>query len=1273
MYTNLATGQTLNTCDFFAYISSINWCSCTTDEVWLGNGVAKSGYDWFMYFQSNTPTCANQAPTCMAVHISDADQPGETISVLNFPAIGIPTPTKTYLWESSVDGITWVSTGITGASFVIAPTDVGKYIRVKGTATNGIGSPSVCYSGAVPIVPSNASPTNTIAPVISGSTTQGSVLTCTTGTWSGYPAPSFTFAWFANGQQVGTGNTYTLNLSDSLKNITCVVTANNGINPNGTATSNTITAGDYSPQNLTTPTISGGTSLGSQLTCSVGTWSGTNITYNYQWFSGATPVGDNSAQYQLQLTDTLANITCVVTAVNPAGSNSATSNTITAGDFSPVNSVLPNIYVLGGGLPNPGATLECNKGVWIGNNLTYIYEWYAGATLLGTGTTFLITNANAGQSITCVVTATNLGGSTQATSNAIVIPSGPSVTPPSNVTTPTISVASGGSVLAGKSLVVNIGVWLGTAPIIYTYEWFVGLISVGTGISYNIQVADIGQTIKCVVTATNAYGTASANSNTLTPTGQVNTPPSSVLAPTIYVANGGSALAGKALACDIGAWDGTSPITYSYQWYSNAVPVGIDDPSYLMQSSDIGNNITCVVTATNAIGTANATSNAIAVIGTIYTAPVNIVLPSISTCGFAIVGTCLSSNIGTWDGDDITYSFEWYSGVTMVATTENYQLQASDFGNPISLKVTATNIYGTAVAVSASVTCVDIPKNTVTPSISGTLVIGNVLTCSTGTWIGNTPITYAYQWFRNGQVISGETNNTYTSVTSDIGQNITCLVSATNTYGTGAQVTTSAVVVTSSPILIQAPVIYGIYLEGSILSVQNGYYQAQPSATITRKWQYSTDSGSTWNDYSPAQTGTTYTIQTGEAGRQIRVLETASNGIGSPLVTASNVAQIQSVGVGGGPVISGTPLVTGIEIVSQTLTCSIAPLTITGSPTPTITYQWYDELNIIAGATSSTYTLQTTNSGDKVWCRVTASNVNGTSYVDSNKISVFLTLADKYPGGWHSGWYPYLLQGSYYGQPLIRIRRESDNAEIDITHDNNGYINESAITAHCTGTNGRVVQVYDQFGTNHMVQTTQASQPLIFSSSTGLVKENGIVVINNNAVTGQNLFVANSQTSGVYNFLHNGTQAVYSVLAVSKSVNSVAQILANASTSATTTGLLFAFGSSWAGRVQVSNGTAIVITNNTTANFVPATKTNVMAIVNRVNNASATLRTRYYANNFVGALNNATNAPTTNNPTFNLTWGGSAVYPHLGLFILQNETYIDQLREAMRIQFNITY
>ena len=77
------------------------------------------------------------------------------------------------------------------------------------------------------------------------------------------------------------------------------------------------------------------------------------------------------------------------------------------------------------------------------------------------------------------------------------------------------------------------------------------------------------------------------------------------------------------------------------------------------------------------------------------------------------------------------------------------------------------------------------PVNTVPPAISGTLVVGNVLTCSTGTWTSDTGIIppYTYQWYRGVTLLVGETNNTYTLVALDMDENIKCVVTACDSDG----------------------------------------------------------------------------------------------------------------------------------------------------------------------------------------------------------------------------------------------------------------------------------------------------------------------------------------------------------------------------------------------------------------------------------------------------------------------------------------------------------
>ena len=75
------------------------------------------------------------------------------------------------------------------------------------------------------------------------------------------------------------------------------------------------------------------------------------------------------------------------------------------------------------------------------------------------------------------------------------------------------------------------------------------------------------------------------------------------------------------------------------------------------------------------------------------------------------------------------------------------------------------------------------PKNTVRPEVTGTAEEGETLTCSEGTWVGTGTITFAYQWFRGGTAISGETSATYVVTLADRGFLLTCKVTATDDDG----------------------------------------------------------------------------------------------------------------------------------------------------------------------------------------------------------------------------------------------------------------------------------------------------------------------------------------------------------------------------------------------------------------------------------------------------------------------------------------------------------
>jgi hypothetical protein len=81
---------------------------------------------------------------------------------------------------------------------------------------------------------------------------------------------------------------------------------------------------------------------------------------------------------------------------------------------------------------------------------------------------------------------------------------------------------------------------------------------------------------------------------------------------TVLPAISGTLAIGSVLSTTDGTWTGTAPIVYTYQWKRNGVAiVGETNNTYTLTASDPGTAITVEVTATNASGSASATSAAV--------------------------------------------------------------------------------------------------------------------------------------------------------------------------------------------------------------------------------------------------------------------------------------------------------------------------------------------------------------------------------------------------------------------------------------------------------------------------------------------------------------------------------------------------------------------------------------------------------------------------------------------------------------------------------------
>jgi hypothetical protein len=170
----------------------------------------------------------------------------------------------------------------------------------------------------------------------------------------------------------------------------------------------------------------------------------------------------------------------------------------------PVNTVLPAIT----GTAQQGQTLTASTGTWTGAGVAYTYQWKRGGVNIASATasTYVLVLADVGSTITVAVTATNDGGATAATSTATstVVPLAPV-----NTVLPAIT----GTTTENETLTVSNGTWSNT-PTGYTYQWKRGgvNISAATTGTYGLQAADVGTTITCTVTATNAGGSTAATS-----------------------------------------------------------------------------------------------------------------------------------------------------------------------------------------------------------------------------------------------------------------------------------------------------------------------------------------------------------------------------------------------------------------------------------------------------------------------------------------------------------------------------------------------------------------------------------------------------------------------------------------------------------------------------------------------------------------------------------------------------------------------------------------
>lgn len=200
----------------------------------------------------------------------------------------------------------------------------------------------------------------------------------------------------------------------------------------------------------------------------------------------------------------------------------------------------------------------------------------------------------------------------------------------------------------------------------------------------------------------------------------------------------------------------------------------------------------------------------------------------------------------------------------------------------------------------------------------------------------------------------------------------------------------------SPPFRAVDPIVSGTFEVGETVQVDQppGVYTGVPSPTFAYQWLTRANSGAAWSDISGA-TSSTYAIVSGDAGNELGVRVTASNGNAPDNVWESAGYQVPALGA---PVNESPPTVSGNPSEGSELVGNRGSWT--GSPTMTFSYQWLTRPNAqtawsnIAGATEKDYTPVGTDVGNQIALRVLAqNNPGGSSSADSLPVTVVSAVA----------------------------------------------------------------------------------------------------------------------------------------------------------------------------------------------------------------------------------------------------------------------------------------
>jgi hypothetical protein len=290
------------------------------------------------------------------------------------------------------------------------------------------------------------------------------------------------------------------------------------------------------------------------------------------------------------------------------------------------------------------------------------------------------------------------------------------------------------------------------------------------------------------------------------------------------------------------------------------------------------------------------------------------------------------------------------------------------------------------------------PQNVLYPTITlasgdSSPIVGHSLFANVGSWNGNFPITYAYQWKRcdagdpvNGTCanIIGATLSTYTPVPADSGFRLRIGITATDSTGSTLQNSeVTAPVVLLAPKGTATPPILpgGTNMVDQTLTVATGTWAGSTPIAFTYSWRRCNPVGDLATCVPiVGATAPTYVPTVADIGFSLRVWITGTNLAGSDTLITNHTFPIVDK-PHFAPTATLSPSIAGVALPKRQLTADIG--TFSGDLPISTSFQWYrcdavgDDCHAIPGATKVVYFPGIADIGFTLRLFVFASNAYG--------------------------------------------------------------------------------------------------------------------------------------------------------------------------------------------------------------------------------------------------------------------------------------------------------